>query len=560
MGVGVKEGGSAGLRLGVAVAVLLAGYLGLAWFLGRHVPANTSVSGVPIGGMAPASAERTLERALASKEKAKVTLTAGDRSVDLDPAAAGLELDFPATVDGLSGFSLKPADLWDRLTGGHEEQLKTSVDRQRLEAAVTGVRSRLETQVVQGGITFPSGKVSVTRPVVGAKLSVPGTADEIAARWPARGAVAAKVDTVEPALTADEVDRAVKEFATPAMSAPVTVAVGAKRFTVKPAAYAPALSMKPDADGRLAPAVDTTKLVAAVHAAAGAAGVETKARDAKIMFRGTKPTVAPAATGVALDDKSIAATFVPALTSASRTATVATTVVLPKLTTAQAVKIMPKEVISTFTTNLPFNPPRTENIQIAARTLNGTYVGPGEQFSLNKVLGQRTAAKGYNEAPVIVNGRLTKDYGGGISQLSTTTFNAAFFSGVRIDQYLPHSFYISRYPEGREATISWPDVDQKWTNDTGYGILIQAVATDKTVTVTFHGTKVWDIQAVKGPRRNVIEPKRIVDDKKGCVPQTPTPGFDVTVSRIFKKAGKVIKTSQFSTHYIPEDDVVCTNP
>ena len=560
MGVGVKEGGSAGLRLGVAVAVLLAGYLGLAWFLGRHVPANTSVSGVPIGGMAPASAERTLERALASKEKAKVTLTAGDRSVDLDPAAAGLELDFPATVDGLSGFSLKPADLWDRLTGGHEEQLKTSVDRQRLEAAVTGVRSRLETQVVQGGITFPSGKVSVTRPVVGAKLSVPGTADEIAARWPARGAVAAKVDTVEPALTADEVDRAVKEFATPAMSAPVTVAVGAKRFTVKPAAYAPALSMKPDADGRLAPAVDTTKLVAAVHAAAGAAGVETKARDAKIMFRGTKPTVAPAATGVALDDKSIAATFVPALTSASRTATVATTVVLPKLTTAQAVKIMPKEVISTFTTNLPFNPPRTENIQIAARTLDGTYVGPGEQFSLNKVLGQRTAAKGYNEAPVIVNGRLTKDYGGGISQLSTTTFNAAFFSGVRIDQYLPHSFYISRYPEGREATISWPDVDQKWTNDTGYGILIQAVATDKTVTVTFHGTKVWDIQAVKGPRRNVIEPKRIVDDKKGCVPQTPTPGFDVTVSRIFKKAGKVIKTSQFSTHYIPEDDVVCTNP
>ncbi|WP_345502545.1 VanW family protein [Pedococcus ginsenosidimutans] len=558
--MGVKEGGSAGLRLGVAVAVLLAGYLGLAWFLGRHVPANTSVSGVPIGGMAPASAERTLERALASKEKAKVTLTAGDRSVDLDPAAAGLELDFPATVDGLSGFSLKPADLWDRLTGGHEEQLKTSVDRQRLEAAVTGVRSRLETQVVQGGITFPSGKVSVTRPVVGAKLSVPGTADEIAARWPARGAVAAKVDTVEPALTADEVDRAVKEFATPAMSAPVTVAVGAKRFTVKPAAYAPALSMKPDADGRLAPAVDTTKLVAAVHAAAGAAGVETKARDAKIMFRGTKPTVAPAATGVALDDKSIAATFVPALTSASRTATVATTVVLPKLTTAQAVKIMPKEVISTFTTNLPFNPPRTENIQIAARTLNGTYVGPGEQFSLNKVLGQRTAAKGYNEAPVIVNGRLTKDYGGGISQLSTTTFNAAFFSGVRIDQYLPHSFYISRYPEGREATISWPDVDQKWTNDTGYGILIQAVATDKTVTVTFHGTKVWDIQAVKGPRRNVIEPKRIVDDKKGCVPQTPTPGFDVTVSRIFKKAGKVIKTSQFSTHYIPEDDVVCTNP
>jgi vancomycin resistance protein YoaR len=560
MGVGVKEGGSAGLRLGVAVAVLLAGYLGLAWFLGRHVPANTSVSGVPIGGMAPASAERTLQRALASKEKAKVTLTAGDRSVELDPAAAGLELDFPATVDGLSGFSLKPADLWDRLTGGHEEQLRTKVDRGRLEGAVKGVAGRLETQVVQGGITFPSGKVTVVRPVVGARLSVPGTADEVAARWPAKGPVAAKLDTLAPAVSSDEVDRAVKEFANPAVSGPVTVVAGSKRFAIKPAQYAPALSMKAGADGRLAPAVDTTKLVASVHAAATAAGVETRARDAKITFRGTRATVAPAATGLALDDKSVVATFVPALTSATRTATVTTTVVLPKLTTAQAEKIKPKEVISTFTTNFPFNPPRTENIQIAARTLNGTYVGPGEQFSLNKVLGQRTAAKGYNEAPVIINGRLTKDYGGGISQLSTTTFNAAFFSGVRIDQYLPHSFYISRYPEGREATISWPDVDQKWTNDTGYGILIQASTTSNSVTVTFHGTKVWDIEAVKGPRRNVIQPKRIVDDKKGCVPQTPTPGFDVTVSRIFKKAGKVIKTSQFSTHYIPEDDVVCTNP
>jgi vancomycin resistance protein YoaR len=560
MGVGVKEGGSAGLRLGVAVAVLLAGYLGLAWFLGRHVPANTSVAGVPIGGMAPASAEHTLQRALATEEKAKVTITGGDRSVQLDPATAGLRFDLAGTVDGLSGFSLKPADLWDRLTGGHEEQLRTSVDRQRLENAVKGVESRLESQVVQGGITFPSGKVSVVRPVVGARLSVPGTADEVAARWPAKGPVAAKLDTVAPAVSSDEVDRAVKEFATPAMSGPVTVVAGSKRFALKPAEYAPALSMKVGEDGHLAPAVDTAKLVAAVHAAATKAGVETKARAAKITFRGTRPTVAPAATGLALDDRSVVATFVPALTSATRTATVATTVVQPKLTTAQAEKIKPKEVISTFTTNFPLNPPRTENIQIAARTLNGTYVGPGEQFSLNKVLGPRTAAKGYNEAPVIVNGRLTKDYGGGISQLSTTTFNAAFFSGVRIDQYLPHSFYISRYPEGREATISWPDVDQRWTNDTGYGILIQASTTSNSVTVTFHGTKVWDVEAVKGPRRNVIEPKRIVDAKKGCVPQTPTPGFDVTVSRVFKKAGKVVKTSQFSTHYIPEDDVICTNP
>jgi vancomycin resistance protein YoaR len=318
--------------------------------------------------------------------------------------------------------------------------------------------------------------------------------------------------------------------------------------------------VKPDAEGKLAPVVDNAKLVAAVRKAASTAGLEAKPRDAKITFKGNTVVVVPAAAGATLDEKSVVAAFVPALTDPARTATVTTAVVQPKLTTAEAEKIKPKEVVSTFTTNFPYNPPRTNNITIAARTLNGTYVGPGEQFSLNRTLGQRTAAKGYASAPVIENGRLKKDYGGGVSQVSTTTFNAAFFSGVRIDQYLPHSFYISRYPEGREATISWPDVDQKWTNDTGYGILIQAFVSNGSVTVTFHGTKVWDIEAVKGPRRNVVQPRTIVDDKPGCVTQTPSTGFDVTVTRIFKKAGKVIRSSTFSTHYIPEDKVTCTHP
>jgi vancomycin resistance protein YoaR len=300
--------------------------------------------------------------------------------------------------------------------------------------------------------------------------------------------------------------------------------------------------------------------VAAVRKAAAAAGLEKAAQDAKITFKGTTPVVQPAVVGSTLDAASVQSAFVPALTAPARTATVSATVVQPKLTTAEAEKIKPREVISTFSTQFPFNPPRTENITIAARTLNGTYVAPGETFSLNARLGQRTAAKGYNSAPVIVDGRLTKDFGGGISQLSTTLFNAIFFSGARIEEHHPHSFYISRYPEGREATISWPDVDNRFTNDTGYGILIQAGVSGSSVTVTFHGTKVWDVEAVKGPRRNVVQPKRITDDRASCVPQTPTPGFDVTVTRIFKKAGKQVKTSTFNTHYIPEDDVRCTHP
>jgi vancomycin resistance protein YoaR len=556
----VKDSGSAGLRFGIAVAVLVAGYLGMAWFLGRHIPANSTVAGVPVGGMSPHSAEETLRRALSAREGAKVTLQTGDKTFQLDPRTAGLAIDYAGTVDGLSGFSIKPADVWNNLSGGSAEKLEISVDRPKLEAAIRGAEATLDTQVVQAAVTFPAGKLVVVRPVTGARLSVGKTADMVSDRWPSTKPVEPQVDTVAPEVSGEEVDRAVSEFATPAVSGPVTVQVGAKSFAVPPAVFAPALAMEPDSEGKLEPAIDNTKLVAAVRTSASAVGLEAKPRDARITFKGTTPVVLPSALGATLDEKSVVSAFVPALTSPTRTAVVTTAVLQPKLTTAQAEKIKPREIVSTFTTNFPYNPPRTENITIAARTLNGTYVGPGEQFSLNKVLGQRTAAKGYNPAPVINNGRLTTDYGGGISQLSTTTFNAAFFSGVRIDQYLPHSFYISRYPEGREATISWPDVDQKWTNDTGYGILIQASVGNGSVTVTFHGTKVWDVESVKSPRRNVVQPRTIVDDRPGCVTQSPSAGFDVTVTRIFKRAGKTVRSSNFTTHYIPEDKVTCTHP
>ena len=99
----MKDSGSSALRLGVAVAVLLAAYLGMAWFLGRHIPANSTVAGVPVGGMSPHSAESTLRRALAAKEGAKLTLKAGDKTFEIDPRTAGRRSTTPARSTGCPG-------------------------------------------------------------------------------------------------------------------------------------------------------------------------------------------------------------------------------------------------------------------------------------------------------------------------------------------------------------------------------------------------------------------------------------------------------------------------
>jgi vancomycin resistance protein YoaR len=549
---------------GLAVATIVLGgvYVGLAIFLAGHVPSDTTVDGVAIGGMSPREASVTLKRGLDTKAARPVHLTTGSRTVDITPATAGLQLDVGATVADLTSFTVNPLQMWAHVTGTANQPVTLRVDRGKLTTAVTQAAGRLDHRVKEGSIAFTGGRATTVLPLAGTTVKVPETTDAVAAAWPHRQVVQAVTKMTAAKVSAQEVGRAAKEFALPAMSAPVTVVVGSRTAAtviLAPRQFAPALSTYLDGTGRLRLRIAMPTVMTAIREAAPR--IEHPPVDATVRFAAGRPQVVPATAGMRFDDGPAAsARFRLALTSRARTVTMRLVPVAPKVTTAAALGWHIAAAISTFTTQFPVNPPRTNNIKAAVATLNGTVVRPGAQFSLNATLGERTAAKGYRRAPVIYAGRLVSDYGGGVSQVSTTTFNAAFFAGVRIDQHTPHSFYIARYPEGREATVSWPDVDQKWTNDTGSGILIQASVEGNNLSVTLWGTKKWDIEAVKGPRRNQVKPKTIVDAKAGCVAQLPTPGFDVTVTQIFKRNGAQVRTVVFNTHYIPEDTVTCTHP
>ncbi|MEP7016785.1 MAG: VanW family protein [Actinomycetota bacterium] len=546
------------LRLVVSLVVLGGAYLGLATFLSQHVPANATVNGIAIGGMSHGEAAGFVQRKLATRTSQPIHLQTPSGTVDIDPRTAGLGVDVQATLSDLGAFTLNPVRLWVQLVGANDQPLKVRVDRAKLAAAVTEAARAVDTPVKEGSIAFTGGKVTVVVSAAGQAVKVPETTDAVASAWPGQQVVKAVMNRSLPKVSGLEINRAATEFAVPAMSGSVEVLAGPAIVTLRPGQYASALSFATDGDNRLQPVVDPLKLLAAIRAVDP--HIERLPVDATVTLEAGAPHVVPDVIGTTFDKSTAPASFLAALTSPRRVAIITLNASPPKVTTAMARAWQIKEVISTFTTQFPFNPPRTNNIKIAVGTLNGTLIRPGAQFSLNRTLGERTPSKGYQQAPVIYAGRLVTDYGGGVSQVSTTTFNAAFFSGVRIDRYTPHSFYIARYPEGREATVSWPGVDQQWTNDTGFGILIKATVVGNDLTVTFLGTKTWDIQAVRGPRRNVVQPRTIVDDRTSCVPQSPTAGFDVTVARIFSKNGTQIKTSSFSTHYIPEDNVQCSHP
>ncbi|HSO65869.1 MAG TPA: VanW family protein [Ornithinibacter sp.] len=548
------------LVLGAVLLGLLAAYAAVAAFTGDRVPRGTTVAGVAVGGQSAGAARANLSEQLGEKSAASVVLTSSAGKIEARPTDLGVAVDVDATVDGLVGFSLAPADVWAHLAGGSEEPAVVTLDDDAFAAVVEKGRAELDAEPVEGSISVAGGKVTLKAPVTGTTTDITGTADAVRRWWPGDRTVEVAARAVPPKVSAGELARVKAEFADVAVSAPVTITAAEKTFTLAPTVFAPAIVLTPDASGTITPTADAEKLAAVVHAAAKESGAEVAAKDAVVTFAGSAPSVAAHVPGRALDDASLQSEVWKAISTPTRTATVATRAVAPTFTTAIAKATLPKEKISSFTTNYQSGQSRVENIKLASRIINGTYIPPGGQFSMNGILGQRTPEKGYVKAGIIRGGRAASQYGGGISQVSTTIFNAAFFSGMQLDEWTPHYYYISRYPEGREATISWPDLHNTFTNTTDGGVRIEIITTNTSMTVNFWGTKKYDVTATKSARYDLVQPKKYTDDGPDCIDQSPVVGFKVDVGRIIKQDGKVVKTQEFTTNYRPEDDVTCTDP
>ena len=187
-------------------------------------------------------------------------------------------------------------------------------------------------------------------------------------------------------------------------------------------------------------------------------------------------------------DEASARRIEQALTSDVEVATLLFREVDGEFGTAWAEELGIEERVATFTTNYTPGQSRVTNIRLIADLTQGVILMPGETFSLNEHVGQRTRDKGFVPAGTIVNGHLVDSVGGGISQFATTLFNAAFFGGLEFEAYQSHSIYFSRYPYGREATISWPAPALIIENPSPYPILIWPTSTAGSVTVDLYST------------------------------------------------------------------------
>ena len=563
-----RRGGRIAAIVAGGVVLLLGGAYGAGYAMaGEATPPKTTIEGVEVGGLSAADAEAKLTTELADRAGAPLTVTAGEHTLTRSPEELGLGVDAAASVaQAITGKSFDPRVIWDNLTGGDAHDAVVTVDDAALAATASELAQLVDTEPTNADLAMVEGKPTLAEGVDGLALNVPATGEALSEAYLTTTDVAAVVDVREPDITTAEAQQVLNDQATPALSAPITVTAGDKTFEVVPEMIAAALGFEA-ADGTIRTTLDQDVLMEQASKAMAGLGL-TEPKDARFTFEGGKPKIIPSVDGMGVGTEELAQVIQDAMVKTSdRTATVTISEQKAAFTTEMAEKLGVKEITGEFTTYYPASQYRITNIGKSAGLINGVFLKPGEIFDMNKVLGPRTLARGWAAGGAIDGGRVVERMGGGISQTTTTTFNAMFFAGLEDIYHKPHSLYFSRYPMGREATLDYNSVDMKFKNDTEYGVLMQAFTNNPkpggqgSVTVRVWSTKKYEIKATKPVQSNFRDPgPAIKNDSAICSPQSAMRGFTVTYSRQFFQNGKLVKTEPFKWTYNTLTPVQCTNP
>ena len=287
--------------------------------------------------------------------------------------------------------------------------------------------------------------------------------------------------------------------------------------------------------------------------------------DATVQPAGDGVQIVAAKEGLAVDVPATAAALLTAVTSAdNRTAELVVRTAPADRTTADVQAMGIERRLASYTTLYAGTSDRITNLQLAISLLNGALVAPGATFSLNERVGERTLERGFRPAPVIIKDEYDEAVGGGVSQVATTVFNAAWEAGLKIAERAPHSLYISRYQTGRDATVNYPDLDLKFVNDTPNWILVAGASGDSGITVSLYGggpeRRVESGEAslrVTGPApiRRVKDPELL----KGTttVEEEGSPARATSVTRtVYGEDGEVLHDETWNTSYRGEYRII----
>ena len=553
-----------------AAVVLVALLVGLAFAGSRATLASgTTVAGLEVGGLPEGEAVRLLSARAAAAERTPVTFTAGGQRFAVSASQLGVVADWRKGVMAVAaegggfgpvrGFrrlrarifgvdASPPVSAYDAAVNYKLGQIARAVDRSGVNARL--VRKGLAVSVVEGRSGRKLDREAAAIVVVHALASLERNAP-----------VALPLAATEPKVRGADLAEAATQART-ALSAPLRLAFGETRWRVPRWRIAPLLALP--ADGKTNVAIAGPQ--AEKYLERLSAVVSRRPLDARFQVTAAgKIVIRPSAPGLKLDLPATAeAITAAAFSTGRRTAKLAVRVAEPARTTEIAKTMGITDVVSSYTTTYGGTPGRLNNVQLVARLIDGALIKPGETFSFNATTGERTAEKGFQEAPVIINGELQNGLGGGICQVSTTVFNAAFDGGLPISARANHALYISHYPLGRDATVNYPDLDLRFSNDTGHWLLLRTFAGAGSLTVNLYGTRLnRRVESTTAPLEVTGPvPVKTIDDPalekgKRVVDELGAPPRQTRVERLVYDAnGKVLYDDIWSSYYVGEPSLV----
>jgi len=549
------------LALAAVPIALYAGALAFTW---GKVPRGTHIAGVAIGGKSPDDAKAVLRDRLAARAASPLPVQAADFTAEIVPAESGLRVDIDETVDTVTRSTVNPITLFRSFVSRNDIDPSIDVDEGPLRAAVDTLAAALDRPPVEGAIRFVGSTPEAVEPQSGRVLDKAGAVSTLREQFPAHSADGARPVELPVAVTpvkstAEGVAEALETIAKPAVSGPVRLSGHGQRATLSVSTVGKLLRIEAGPDGAMTALVPSEAVTE--HLLPLLKKFDVKPKDAGFRIVAGKVRITPSVNGGRVDAERLAEQLVVALQRPTpRRLAVPFHDAEPKLTTAKAKELRIKEKVGEFTTYHPCCANRVQNIHTMADIVDGAVVLPGETFSLNGFVGARDRARGFVEAPMILDGRLQPSVGGGVSQFATTMFNAVFFSGFKDVYHKPHSFYISRYPAGREATVSFPEPDLRWTNDSPYGVLVKTSYTGSSITVGFWSTKRYDkVVSITGPRTRFTPIEKVyLEPGPNCIEAGGAVGFDITVWRAFYKDGREVRPRErFYTRYVAEPNFIC---
>jgi vancomycin resistance protein YoaR len=527
------------------------------------------VSGQDVGGLSATQAEARLAARAHTLYTEQVVFTGAGRRWSIAPAQLAVRGDWnAAAAEALDrGDGPVPARGLKRLKlrfFGSEVEPEAVADQGALNRQLNVIAKQVEIDGREAAIVLRNGQPVVIPGEPSRSLETQAAAATMVSALVAlerEGPVALPIKITPPAVGRDALAAVAQQVRT-ALSGPVVFAYKNVHLTVTPEQIASFLELPHDGQKELrigGPAAKEYFDNLSRAVARAPREVDFTVDDAG------KAHIIPSRDGRKLDvEASEKALLAAALRTVNRTAQLVVVAAEPKLSTERAKALGITGLVGRYTTFYGGDANRIHNVQLVAQLIDRHMIAPHSTFSFNKTTGERNAAQGFVEAPVIINGELKTGLGGGVCQVSTTVFNAAFEAGLPITSRTNHALYIDHYPLGRDATVNYPDTDLTFQNDSDHWILLRTIVGSSSLTVRLFGTPLHRrVETQTSPLKETGPPpvKRVPDSHlfvgEKAVEEYGQPSRSVSVRRlVYDAKGKLLFDTTWYSNYLAEPKVV----